>query len=72
MKYTAFRNESKSKRKKRISQSVFARIRRKASKLAIKKHKLKKERETELRSKGLEKRLPKDKRTILEKHNPND
>ena len=55
-------NQKKSKRKSRIVQSTFARLRRKASKLALKKHKLKKQRENEARANGAESRLPKQKR----------
>jgi ABC-type phosphate transport system auxiliary subunit len=51
-----------SKRKVRILQSTFARLRRKASKAVLKKHKLKKQRENEARANGAKSRLPKQKR----------
>jgi hypothetical protein len=54
--------QNKSKRKSRILQSTFARLRRKASKFASKKHKLKMKRESESRAAGIKLRLPKQKR----------
>jgi hypothetical protein len=50
------------KRKARILQSAFARLRRKASKVVSKKHKEKIQRENEARAQGIESRLPKQKR----------
>lgn len=50
------------KRKARILQSTYARLRRKASKLALKKHKIKMKRENKARADGVEHRLPKQKR----------
>ena len=51
-----------SKRKARILQSTFARLRRQASKFASKKHKMKLKRESSARIDGAELRLPKQKR----------
>jgi hypothetical protein len=50
------------KRKSRILQSTFARLRRQASKFASKKHKMKVKREDSARVDGAEHRLPKQKR----------
>lgn len=50
------------KRKSRILQSTFARLRRQASKFASKKHKIKVQRDNESRIEGIESRLPKQKR----------
>jgi hypothetical protein len=50
------------KRKARILQSTFARLRRQASKFASKKHKMKLKRENNARIDGAELRLPKQKR----------
>ncbi len=50
------------KRKARILQSTYARLRRKASKFASKKHKIKAKRESDARISGVEQRLPKQKR----------
>ncbi len=50
------------KRKSRILQSTFARLRRHASKFASKKHKIKVQRDNESRLDGIESRLPKQKR----------
>ena len=50
------------KRKARILQSTFARLRRQASKFATKKHKIKEKRENDARVNGVEQRLPKHKR----------
>jgi|15BtaG_2_1085339.scaffolds.fasta_scaffold22428_3 hypothetical protein len=51
-----------SKRKARILQSTFARLRRQAAKFASKKHKMKMKRENNARIAGAEHRLPKQKR----------
>ena len=50
------------KRKSRILQSKFARLRRQASKFVTKKHKIKEKRENDARVSGAEQRLPKRKR----------
>ena len=55
-------NQKIPKRKARILQSTFARLRRQASKFASKKHKMKLKRENNARAEGAEKRLPKQKR----------
>lgn len=55
-------NQKMPKRKARILQSTFARLRRKASKFASKKHKMKIKRENNARIEGAEQRLPKQKR----------
>ena len=55
-------NQKMPKRKARILQSTFARLRRKASKLALKKHKIKTKRENTSRIDGTQQRLPKQKR----------
>ena len=55
-------NQKMPKRKARILQSTFARLRRQASKFASKKHKMKLKRENNARIEGAEKRLPKQKR----------
>jgi hypothetical protein len=62
MEETMENNQKLSKRKARILQSAFARLRRKASKVASKKHKEKMQRENEARAQGIESRLPKQKR----------
>jgi hypothetical protein len=54
--------QTTSKRKARILQSTFARLRRQASKFASKKHKMKMKRENNARIEGAEHRLPKQKR----------
>lgn len=54
--------EKQTKRKYRILQSTFARLRRKVAKNAKKKHKIKEKRESEARANGLLKRMPKEKR----------
>jgi hypothetical protein len=59
---TIVNNQKMPKRKARILQSTFARLRRQASKFALKKHKMKLKRENEARVDGAEKRLPKQKR----------
>jgi hypothetical protein len=55
-------NQKMPKRKARILQSTFARLRRQASKFASKKHKIKTKRESITRVEGHQKRLPKQKR----------
>jgi hypothetical protein len=55
-------NQKTPKRKARIIQSTFARLRRKAAKLALKKHKIKTKRENIARVDGTQQRLPKQKR----------
>lgn len=55
-------NQKIPKRKSRLLQSTFARLRRKASKLALKKHKIKEKRENKARANGVAFRLPKNKR----------
>ena len=55
-------NQKMPKRKTRILQSTFARLRRQTSKFASKKHKMKLKRENNARIEGAEKRLPKQKR----------
>lgn len=50
------------KRKNRILQSTWARLRRQASKFAVKKHKLKKEHDLISKYEGELKQLPKEKR----------
>jgi len=55
-------NPKTPKRKSRILQSTFARLRRQASKFASKKHKIKVQRDNESRLEGIESRLPKQKR----------
>lgn len=59
---TVVNTQKTSKRKERILQSTFARLRRQASKFASKKHKMKLKRENAARIDGAEKRLPKQKR----------
>jgi hypothetical protein len=54
--------QNKSKRKSRILQSTFARLRRNVSKFVSRKHKLKMKRESEARIDGIKLRLPKQKR----------
>ena len=69
-------NQNMSKRKLRILQSTFARLRRQASKFASKKHKIKAQRDNEARAAGIELRLPKQKRhsmamkTVLTRKTP--
>jgi len=62
MEETIENNQKMPKRKARILQSTYARLRRQVSKFASKKHKIKIQRENEARSIGTEHRRPKQKR----------